>query len=327
MTVKGLYRKVIGFFRAIGRFIAAVARALRKACAVVSGWISAFFVFFWRTAIILTAKFLSGASVSWVELADGRRVDEEIEKAESRGADAAAESESSSFLETVRRLLLKAFGKKIPEEKTFGRQQRIYFANHTSHLDSIVIWSVLPGFMRRETRMVAAKDYWTAGPFRRYLAKKVFNAILIDRKHISIKNNQVNQLLSEMGTDHSIIIFPEGGRGDGETIRPFKSGIYHLAKKNPELELVPVYLDNMNRILPRGVVLPVPMLSRVVFGSPIWIQKKEVVEKTETTKPAKPGENISEKTEEEKWSYEERVESKEDFLKRCRDAILDLKDM
>ena len=223
--------------------------------------------------------------------------------------------------------LLKAFGKRIPDERTFGRQQRIYFANHTSHLDSIVIWSVLPPFLRRETRMVAAKDYWTAGPFRRYLAKKVFNAILIDRKHVSIKNNQVNQLLQEMGTDHSIIIFPEGGRGDGETIRPFKSGIYHLAKKNPELELVPIYLDNMNRILPRGVVIPVPMLSRVIFGSPIWIQKQETMEKTETTKNPKPGEDISEKTEEEKWSYEERVESKDDFLRRCREAVLELKDM
>ncbi|MBR2692741.1 MAG: 1-acyl-sn-glycerol-3-phosphate acyltransferase [Thermoguttaceae bacterium] len=307
--------------------IAAVARALRRAYDAVSRGISAFLVVFWRTAIILTAKFLSGASVSWVELADDSRRDDQIETVDSSGFGGASDSESSTVLEKITRLLLKAFGKKIPDERTFGRQQRIYFANHTSHLDSIVIWSVLPGFLRRETRMVAAKDYWTAGPFRRYLAKKVFNAILIDRKHISIKNNQVNQLLQEMGTDHSIIIFPEGGRGDGETIRPFKSGIYYLAKKNPELELVPIYLDNMNRILPRGVVLPVPMLSRVIFGSPIWIQKKETMEKTETTKSPIPGENISEKTEEEKWSYEERVESKDDFLRRCREAVLELKDL
>ncbi len=327
MTVKGLYRKAVNFFRAVGRMIAAVARALRRAYDAVSRGISAFLVVFWRTAIILTAKFLSGASVSWVELADDSRRDDQIETVDSSGFGGASDSESSTVLEKITRLLLKAFGKKIPDERTFGRQQRIYFANHTSHLDSIVIWSVLPGFLRRETRMVAAKDYWTAGPFRRYLAKKVFNAILIDRKHISIKNNQVNQLLQEMGTDHSIIIFPEGGRGDGETIRPFKSGIYYLAKKNPELELVPIYLDNMNRILPRGVVLPVPMLSRVIFGSPIWIQKKETMEKTETTKSPIPGENISEKTEEEKWSYEERVESKDDFLRRCREAVLELKDL
>ena len=263
MTVKGLYRKTINFFRAIGRFIAAVARAVRYACAFVSGWFSAFLVVFWRTAIILTAKFLSGATV--VGLSGDSRSVERIEKVESFNVVETPEAKPSSFLERVSRLLLKAFGKNISDDRTFGRQQRIYFANHTSHLDSIVIWSVLPGYLRRETRMVAAKDYWTAGPFRRYLAKKVFNAILIDRRHISIKNNQVNQLLAEMGNDHSIIIFPEGGRGDGETIRPFKSGIYYLAKKNPELELVPIYLDNMNRILPRGVVLPVPMLSRLIF--------------------------------------------------------------
>ena len=322
MTFKTFYHKVISFFRAIGRFFAALARFLRRVYTVILGWISAFFVFFWRSAIILTAKFLSGASVRWVDLSDDQRDDVQIQSAEIRSGGGMSGPESPSFLEKISRLLLKAFGKKIPDERTFGRQQRIFFANHTSHLDSIVIWSVLPGFMRRETRMVAAKDYWTAGPFRRYLAKKVFNAILIDRKHISIKNNQVHQLLTEMGNDHSIIIFPEGGRGDGETIRPFKSGIYHLAKKNPELELVPIYLDNMNRILPRGVVLPVPMRSRVIFGSPIWIENA-YVNKTDGT-VWKQGEPLPPDA---AADYEFKLEPKDEFLRRCRDAGMDLKDM
>lgn len=196
-----------------------------------------------RGAVILTAKFISGASVRWVDCQ--------------------------------------------PEIC-----QRIYFANHTSHLDPIVIWSMLPENVRDKTRLVAAKDYWSAGPIRRALAR-LFNAVLIDRRHISIKNTPVMILLEEMGNDYSIVIFPEGGRGNGEQINEFKSGIYYMAKKRPEIELVPVYLDNMNRILPRGMVLPVPMLSRVVFGPPIWI---------------------------------ERGERKEAFLQRCREAVLKLKD-
>ena len=128
--------------------------------------------------------------------------------------------------------------------------------------------------------------------------------------------------LTEMGNDHSIIIFPEGGRGDGETIRPFKSGIYHLAKKNPELELVPIYLDNMNRILPRGVVLPVPMRSRVIFGSPIWIENA-YVNKTDGT-VWKQGEPLPP---DEAADYEFKLEPKDEFLRRCRDAVMDLKDM
>ena len=172
--------------------------------------------------------------------------------------------------------------------------QRVYFANHTSHLDPIVIWSSLPPQVRDVTRMVAAKDYWDSGLVRPFLSKKVFNAMLIDRKNISIRRTPVVVMAEEMADKYSIIIFPEGGRTSGEEVLEFKSGMYHLAKKRPDLEFIPVYLDNMNRILPRGNVLPVPMLSRIVFGPPIWI---------ETGEP------------------------KDQFLTRAREAVLRLRDL
>jgi 1-acyl-sn-glycerol-3-phosphate acyltransferase len=78
-----------------------------------------------------------------------------------------------------------------------------------------------------------------------------------------------------MENRYSIIVFPEGTRGSGEEIAPFKSGLYHLCRQKPELELVPVYLDNMNRILPKGELLPVPMLSRVIFGRPMALEPGE----------------------------------------------------
>lgn len=179
-----------------------------------------------RVVLALTARFLSGASVRWVDCQP-------------------------------------------------DTCQRVYFANHTSHLDAVVIWAALPGPVRAVTRPVAAKDYWMANPVRRYLACEVFNALLIDRENIRVHRSPVTEILQSIGDRYSVIIFPEGGRSPGPDVAPFKSGLYYLAKHRPDLELVPVYLDNMNRILPRGEFLPVPLLTRVVFGPPIWLENGE----------------------------------------------------
>lgn len=153
--------------------------------------------------------------------------------------------------------------------------QRVYFANHTSHLDPVVIWVSLPPSVRAVTRPVAAKDYWTRGKFRHYLARHVFNALLIDRHDIKVHRNPLDQMLGEIGEQYSLIVFPEGGRTDGRDVHEFKSGLFHMAKRRPDLELIPVYIDNMNRILPRGEVLPVPLLTRVTFGPPMWLEQGE----------------------------------------------------
>lgn len=171
--------------------------------------------------------------------------------------------------------------------------QRVYFANHTSHLDAIVVWSALPGAVRQLTRPVAAKDYWDRGLVRRYMAR-TFNALLIDRTEIKVHQSPVDLMIREMGESGSLIVFPEGGRSVGEEIGEFKSGLYYLCKKRPELEAVPVHIDNLNRVLPRGEVLPVPLLSCISFGPPMWL---------------------------------ERGEPKAEFLRRAREAVRRLKEM
>jgi 1-acyl-sn-glycerol-3-phosphate acyltransferase len=153
--------------------------------------------------------------------------------------------------------------------------QRVYFANHSSHLDAIVLWSALPAPVRELTRPVAAKDYWTGGRVRRYMATRVFNAVLIDRTEIKVHHSPINTMLEQIGQRYSLIVFPEGGRGDGRGIGEFKSGLFHLCKRRPDLELIPVYIDNMNRILPRGHVIPVPLLTCVNFGPPMWLEAGE----------------------------------------------------
>ncbi len=171
--------------------------------------------------------------------------------------------------------------------------QRVYFANHTSHLDALVLWSSLPKAVRSLARPVAAKDYWSKGRVRPYIAS-TFNALLIDRRKIKVHQSPVDLMLREIGDTHSLIVFPEGGRSTGEELGEFKSGLYYLGKKRPDLELVPVYMDNLNRVLPRGEVLPVPLLSCITIGPPMWLEAGE---------------------------------PKADFLVRARQAVLRLKDV
>ena len=159
-----------------------------------------------------------------------------------------------------------------------GTRQRVYFANHTSHLDALVLWAALQPEARALARPVAARDYWTADPLRRYLATRVFHAVLIDRHRVSAHaRNPIEPLLDalENGRRHSLILFPEGTRGTGPEAGPFKGGLYHLARHRPDVELVPVLIDNMNRILPKGELLPVPMLGGLSFGKPVRMEDGE----------------------------------------------------
>ena len=153
--------------------------------------------------------------------------------------------------------------------------QRIYFANHSSHLDFVVIWSALPGRVRQLARPVAGRDYWQHGAPRRFLADRVFHAVLVDRaqsgapRRAEAARLAIERMASEMGTRYSLIVFPEGTRSTDGEVKPFKSGLYHLSQLRPDAELIPVHLDNLNRILPKGETLPVPMLSRLIFGPPL----------------------------------------------------------
>jgi len=154
-------------------------------------------------------------------------------------------------------------------------KQRIYFANHTSNLDALILWTSLPKAIRERTRPVAAQDYWTAGRVRHWIATRIFNAVLIERKKVTAANNPLDRLLAALDGKFSLIIFPEGGRHDGVEAGPFKSGLYHLGRKRPDVDLVPVYIDNANRILPKGEVLPVPLLSSISFGAPMRVNEDE----------------------------------------------------
>jgi 1-acyl-sn-glycerol-3-phosphate acyltransferase len=195
---------------------------------------------------------------------------------------------SGELLVITVKLLVGAFPRWIGCQPS--NAQRIYFANHTSHIDTLAIWSALPFQLRDTTHPVAARDYWGSG-FKRYIATKALRAVLIDRARDDKNTNPLAPMIDMLQQGESLIIFPEGTRGSEPAPAAFKSGLYRLAQQFPQAELIPVYLENLHRAMPKGAVLPIPMTCTVRFGSPVKLDADE---------------------------------SKESFLTRARDAVLTL---
>jgi 1-acyl-sn-glycerol-3-phosphate acyltransferase len=153
-------------------------------------------------------------------------------------------------------------------------EQRIYFANHQSHLDWVLIWAALPKDLRATTRPIAAKDYWTASRFKHWLTREVFNAVYVARQRTD-DQDPLEPLVEALTHGDSLVIFPEGTRGNQDEPMPFKSGLYHLAEQFPQVQLIPAWIDNVQRVMPKGEVVPVPILCTVTFGAPLRLKPGE----------------------------------------------------
>ncbi|MBL8326995.1 MAG: 1-acyl-sn-glycerol-3-phosphate acyltransferase [Rubrivivax sp.] len=153
-------------------------------------------------------------------------------------------------------------------------EQRIYFANHQSHLDWVLIWAALPHDLRATTRPIAAREYWTKTPFKKWLTTAVFNAVYVARQR-SADEDPLEPLVEALKNGDSLVIFPEGTRSNKGEPMPFKAGLYHLAEQFPNVPLVPAWIDNVQRVMPKGEVVPVPILCTVTFGAPITLAPGE----------------------------------------------------
>jgi len=170
-------------------------------------------------------------------------------------------------------------------------EQRIYFANHQSHLDWVLIWAALPRDLRATTRPIAAKDYWQSTPLKHWITREVFHAVYVARQRTD-DQDPLEPLIEALEAGDSLVIFPEGTRGHAGTPQAFKTGLFHLAERFPQVTLVPAWIDNVQRVMPKGEVVPVPILCSVTFGAPVA--------------PPAPGED------------------KRAFLDRARQAVVDL---
>ena len=154
--------------------------------------------------------------------------------------------------------------------------QRVYYANHGSHGDFALLWACLPVELRARTRPVAGLDYWGQGALRRYVSKKVIRAVLIDRDPATRVHDPIEQMANALADGDSLIVFPEGTRNTTDaSLLPFKSGIFHLARKCPDVDFVPVWIENSRRVMPKGSLLPIPLLCTLTVGAPIRIQADE----------------------------------------------------
>ncbi|HET7315256.1 lysophospholipid acyltransferase family protein [Salinisphaera sp.] len=148
--------------------------------------------------------------------------------------------------------------------------QRIYFANHASHADFVLVWTTLPSELAAGTRPVAGADYWNKGRIKRFIIHDVFHGVLIERERDARTEDPVETLITTLDQGYSIIVFPEGTRNlDDDNLLPFKSGIYHLARQRPGVELVPVWIENAQRVMPKGRLIPLPLLCSVHYGTPL----------------------------------------------------------
>lgn len=170
-------------------------------------------------------------------------------------------------------------------------RQRIFFANHRSHGDFLTLWAALPITQRRMTRPVAGADYWQTTKIKRYLSDHAFRSVLIPRKPSRTDPSPVDLMGSALLQGYSLIFFPEGTRNLGDDLLPFKTGLYHLAKAFPDVDLIPVWIENVGRVMPKGVIVPVPLLCSLTFGKPLHIHSGE---------------------------------TRDDFLSRCRTQLLAL---
>jgi len=164
-------------------------------------------------------------------------------------------------------------------------EQTLYFANHTSHGDFVLLWATLPADLRALTRPVAGQDYWLASKLRRFIGEQVFNALMIKRDgpaatgsgaEAAAASNPVQQMADALQAGDSLIMFPEGTRNIGdEVLLPLKSGLYHLARACPEVRLVPVWIENLKRVLPKGTLVPIPLACTVRYGTPMLLAEGE----------------------------------------------------
>ena len=153
-------------------------------------------------------------------------------------------------------------------------EQRIYFANHQSHADLVLMWAALPQELRSITRPIAARDYWTTSTLKRFITNEVFNAVYVERERKG-DADPLQPLIDALDSGDSLIMFPEGTRGFAEDPQPFKSGLYNLAQRFPAVVLVPAWIHNVQRVMPKGEVVPVPVLCSVTFGAPIALAADE----------------------------------------------------
>lgn len=180
----------------------------------------------------------------------------------------------------VMRIFLRVFvGVKLIRKEALKKQKQfIIVSNHNSHIDTMALMSSLSFNQLPKTHPVAAGDYFGGSPIKAFFSRLFTNAILIRRSKDGGSENPIDQMSQALQKGNSLILFPEGSRGEPEKMQEFKKGIGILLQKHPKIPFLPVYMSGMGKVLPKGERLLVPFDSYVVFGEPTFRSSEDVTE-------------------------------------------------
>ena len=188
------------------------------------------------------------------------------------------------FLFVLYRILMRNFLRIIVGVKYFNveslskNNQFIIVSNHNSHLDTMAIMSVLNLAQLEKVHPVAAGDYFGKSPLKAYITKLFTNALLIQRTKTINSQNPIELMFECLDRGDSLILFPEGSRGTPQKMQQFKKGIGIVLQKYPNIPYIPVFMQGMGKILPKGESLLVPFDAYVVFGEPSYSKSNEIEE-------------------------------------------------
>jgi 1-acyl-sn-glycerol-3-phosphate acyltransferase len=135
----------------------------------------------------------------------------------------------------------------------------ILVANHNSHFDTLALFALFPPGAAAALHAVAAGDYFRAGSFRSWIARRLFGAITVERTCGPGARDPLVACSKALDAGEILIWFPEGTRGAPGHVGALRPGVAHLARRHPEVPVVPIALRNFERILPKGALVPLPL--------------------------------------------------------------------
>jgi len=147
----------------------------------------------------------------------------------------------------------------------------IIVANHNSHVDTLLLLCLFTCSQILKIHPVAAADYFCNTKLKAFIFKTLLGIIPLSRKVRKASEEELFKDINDaLRGGESIIIYPEGTRGEDNQIKNFKSGVAHIAKMNPTVPIVPVYINGPDRILPKGALLWVPFIADVYISEPVY---------------------------------------------------------
>lgn len=159
-------------------------------------------------------------------------------------------------------------------------KQFIIVANHNSHLDTMTLMASLPARIIHKVKPVAAADHFGKRKWQATLSGFFINALLIPRKRNkeNPQNDPIHKMLNALDKGYSLIVFPEGTRGEPELEQALKPGVALVLLERPQVKYVPAYMKGMGKAMPKGDNLIVPHTASLKYGKPTYIVSKEVSE-------------------------------------------------